>query len=258
MRIAACALSILVLSSAISFGQTTMYKLDTDVERANAHYQAGWEAYHVEDWDRAAKEFHQAIDIKPKFRLAYYGLGRSLMGLKRFGDAIKAYETCRGLYAAEAADKFHDAQEADIIRQQDLIALRSAINTLTDRTANQHNPVQAQNQVRQMRDTASKIQQRRDEINNNIDIVSEVPSFVSLALGSAYFREARLVDAEREYKASIESDPKAGEAWNNLAALYLITDRIQEADKAVTSAEKIGYSVNPGLKADIKKRKSGS
>jgi hypothetical protein len=37
-----------------------------------------------------------------------------------------------------------------------------------------------------------------------------------------------------------------------------MTDRIEDADKAATSAEKVGYAVNPGLKADIKRRKSGA
>jgi len=259
MRIAACALSILVLSASVSFAQTSMYRLDTDIDRANAHYKAGWEAFRSEDWDRAAREFQQAIDIKPNFRLAHYGLGRSLMGLKRFPEAIKAYETCRGLYASEAADKFRDAQEADIIRQQDLIALRSAINTLSERTTTLRNPAQAQNQIRLMRDTASKIQQRRDEINTNMDIVSEVPSFVSLALGSAYFRLSRFGDAEKAYKETITADPKAGEAWNNLAALYAFTGRFDEAAQAVEKGEKVGFNVNPGLKDEInKKRKKGS
>ena len=87
--------------------------------------------------------------------------------------------------------------------------------------------------------------------------MSEVPSFVWLALGSAYFRSNRLPEAEKAYKATIDLDPKSGEAWNNLAALYLITDRIDQADRAVVSAEKVGYPVNPELKADIKRRKSG-
>jgi hypothetical protein len=33
--------------------------------------------------------------------------------------------------------------------------------------------------------------------------------------------------------------------------------RIEQADKAVVSAEKVGYLVNPALKADIRRRKSG-
>ena len=58
-----------------------------------------------------------------------------------------------------------------------------------------------------------------------------VPSFVSLALGSAFFRLGRLADAEREYKATIAADPKTGEAHSNLAVVYLQTGRFDDAEK---------------------------
>ena len=48
-----------------------------------------------------------------------------------------------------------------------------------------------------------------------------------LALGSAYFRTEQFPDAEREYKAAIAVEPKSGEAFNNLAALYLQTESLQ-------------------------------
>jgi Flp pilus assembly protein TadD len=161
------------------------------------------------------------------------------------------------LYEGDASEKFRTAQEADQIRQSDLDQLKLAINALSSRTNN--NGVvsnAAQNQIRQLRDQAQRIQQKRDVINNNMTITSEVPSFVSLALGSSYFRSSRFTDAEREYKAAVNDDPKFGEAWNNLAALYLTTGRIDDADRAATTAEKVGYKVNPGLKEDIRRKKS--
>ncbi len=54
---------------------------------------------------------------------------------------------------------------------------------------------------------------------------------MSLALGSAYFRAERFADAEREYKAAIAADSKAGEAHNNLAVVYLQTGRYDEAEQ---------------------------
>ena len=59
-------------------------------------------------------------------------------------------------------------------------------------------------------------------------------------MGSAYFRLQQWPDAEREYKAAIAADPKSGEAFNNLAVVYLQTGRFKEADDAVKSAEKAG------------------
>ena len=101
---------------------------------------------------------------------------------------------------------------------------------------------------------AQRIQNKRDALNNNVDLSAQAPAFVSLALGAAYFRGERFADAERAYKKSLDADPKEGEAWNNLAVLYLFTNRIVEADRALTTAEKTGFKVNPALKDDINKR----
>ena len=83
-------------------------------------------------------------------------------------------------------------------------------------------------------------------------VENSVPAFVYLALGSAYFRTEQFPDAEREYRAAIAVEPKSGEAFNNLAALYLQTGRYKEADEAVKSAERAGFRVHPQLKQDIK------
>ena len=79
----------------------------------------------------------------------------------------------------------------------------------------------------------------------------ETPAEVSLALGSAYFRAGDLVSAEREWKAATAVNGKLGEAHNNLAALYAMTGRRQEAEEAVKQAERAGFHVNPQLKSDI-------
>ena len=92
----------------------------------------------------------------------------------------------------------------------------------------------------------------------DVPLQAAVPPFVTLALGSAYFRQERFADAEREYKLSVASDPKMGDAWNNLAVVYLMTSRYVDAESAVKAAEKAGYNVSPNLKDDIKRKKSGA
>jgi tetratricopeptide (TPR) repeat protein len=257
MRIVAVALTALVFSAAPSAAQTP-YQLNPDSDRARLHYRSGWEAFRIEHWDDAIKEFKAVVAIDAKYKLAYYGLGRSYMALKKFADAAAAYEECRDLYQSEASDKFRSAQEADRIRQGDLDQINLAISALTSRAGNTTSVATTSGQIRQLRDQAQRIQNKREVINNNLSLGSDVPAFVSLALGSAYFREAKFAEAEKALKETLDVDPKFGEAWNNLAALYLFTNRIEEADRAVASAEKVGYTVNPDMKADIKKRKAGS
>jgi Flp pilus assembly protein TadD len=78
------------------------------------------------------------------------------------------------------------------------------------------------------------------------------PAWLSLALGSAYFRSDKYADAEREYTNAIDVNPKFGEAHSNLAVLYLMSGRPKEAQTEIDAAEKAGFKVNPQLKADVK------
>jgi tetratricopeptide (TPR) repeat protein len=221
-----------------------------DAERAQQSYRLAWEYLESERWEDAAREFQHVISIDRKHKLAYYGLGRADMALKKFTDAAKAYETCRGLYEAQASDNFRNSQEADRMRQNDLEQLQIAISSLTARSGAQGQRGSTQLQISQLRAQMQRIQLRRDA-DRSFSLTSEAPAFVSLALGSAYFRSGRLGEAEREYKATIAADSKAGEAYNNLAVVYLETGRIEEAEKAVNTAEKTGFKVNPMLKDDI-------
>ena len=84
-----------------------------------------------------------------------------------------------------------------------------------------------------------------------------VALLVACATNRAYFRTDALPDAEREYRAAIEVDPRLGEAHSNLAVVYKTTGRFSEADSEIKAAEKAGFRVNPQLKEDVKKVLAG-
>ena len=83
------------------------------------------------------------------------------------------------------------------------------------------------------------------------------PAEALLSLGSAFFRNGDREQAEFEWKAAVEVNPKLGEAHNNLAVIYLQTGRFAEAEAAIKAAEKAGFRVNPQLKEDVRKAKAG-
>ena len=225
---------------------------------ANQHYKQGWEAMRAEHWGDAARQFQQAIDSDPKFILAYYSLGRAQMGLRDFSKAIAAYVRCRELYVASNGERYFN--ELDATRRLDdrLLELRTALNQ-----ANQRGGARSQTQsqtlmVREIQTQIDRLEQARDR-NLNLSLDTRVPYFVPLALGAAYFRSGRFADAEREYATALEANPASGETHNNMAVLYLVTGRLQNARAAVVSAEKVGFKVNPDLKDDIEKKlKAGS
>jgi tetratricopeptide (TPR) repeat protein len=221
-----------------------------DRQRARVQNRLGWESMRVEHWAEAAEAFRRAIDIDATFEYAYYGLGRAQLALKQYLEAIATLEKCRGLYRAQAGRQFSNAQEAQRYRRDRVIEIDEQIRLL------QTGPQSAQTQdlIRQFQNLRRDLQDRIDR-GNSITIENTVPAFVSLSLGSAYFRAGRLDDAEREYKATVAADPKSGEAFSNLAVVYLETNRIAEAEQALDSARNTGLRVNPQLEQAIKKRR---
>ncbi len=241
-------LAVLLVSAAQSPAQ-----LSADRQRAEMHYKEGWQALRAESWDEAAKEFRAAIELYPRMTLAYYGLGRAEMGRKHYPDAIHAYEQCRDIYIRDAGQRFSADADAMRARQDQQMELKEAVRQMTSGPQSQR----SQETARQMQNQMRLNQQNMDR-GLNVSIDASVPPFVSVALGSAYFRAERIADAEREYKIAVSTDPKLGEAWNNLAVVYATTSRYDDAERALKSAEKAGYNVNPNLKDDIKKKKAGS
>jgi tetratricopeptide (TPR) repeat protein len=233
--------------SVVAAAQYAPRQSNPNGERARKHYLSGWEHMRAEEFDQAAGEFRSAIELNPKFAIAYFSLGRAYQNLHRYSEAVQALTTSRDLYEAQASAKFNSQMEADRYRQDRLLELQDMRSQIlkgpqSDRT---------QNSARQVDDA---IRQTNEEKSRGTDIAIEnpVPSFVSLSLGSALFRAERLQEAEIAYKAAIKADQKAGEAHNNLAVLYLMQSRYTDAMTEVMAAEKNGFRVNPELKDEIR------
>ena len=233
--------------AALSVAGTAVAQATPERERARTHNRHGWELMTAESWERAASAFQQAVDIDNTFEDAYYGLGRAQIALRQYVAAIATLTTCRKLYIAQAGRHFTGQQEAQRYRQDRIVEIDEQIRQVQTMPPTS----QQQNQLRQLNN------QRRDIENaiargSSMTIDATVPPWVSLSLGSAYFRAARLEDAEREFKAAIASDSRFGEAHSNLAVVYLETERFKEALTAINAAKKMGFKVNPELERVIR------
>jgi tetratricopeptide (TPR) repeat protein len=192
----------------------------------------------AEKFERAAEEFAKAIERDPLMSLAHYQLGQAHMNLRRYPSAIKAYKDCleveRQLYTLKQTNRFEvEKQRDDEIRE-----LKSIIDRGTGRTP-----------------TVMSLEQRLRDLENQRSVVGGAfrpPAEVMLALGSAYFRSGDRDMAEAQWLAAIQANPKLGEAHNNIAVIYMQTDRLDQALEEVALAEKAGFKVNPQFKADLK------
>jgi tetratricopeptide (TPR) repeat protein len=215
-------------------------------ERAREPYLAGLEHMRQEAYDAARKAFEAAIGIDPAFEMAHYMLGRVHLAQKNYAPAVVALVRSRDLFDAQGSRQFVDKQEGQRHRRERLAELDDLISNL-QRAMPQ--TFQIREQIRQLEERKRQVQ----DLDRARDLAPDrrVPAFVSLSLGSAYFRSGKLADAEQAYKAAIAADPKTGEAHNNLAVVYFETGRYDQAKASLRAAEKAGVKVHPELKAQI-------
>jgi Tfp pilus assembly protein PilF len=228
---------------------------ERDQHAATQHFKLGMQALLTEHYDEAEREFRAAVRIDPLYDAAFYGLGQVYMATKRFDSAVKAYIAARDAFKSATAEEALASVTSDRRLKDQIDALKDYERNLTRQTAAQSNPA-ARGPIDRVRDQIKQLETRMGRRSGATP--PPVPAGLSMALGSAYFRLNQLEDAEREYKAAIDVNPSFGEAHSNLAVVYLVTGRIDEADTALKTAEKAGFKANPKLKDDIAAAKKKS
>jgi len=242
---------IATMTMAASLGAQTI--TDKQYREALGHFRAGMNALESEHYDKAETEFVAATRLDPQFDAAFYGLGQVYMRTHVYQKAVRAYVDCREAFKRNVADEAMGSVDADRRLQDQIKVLRDTVRNL-ERVSQASTSVNVSTSIIRLNDQINLLESRRTR--SIVGTTAPVPAGVSMALGSAYLRLGQHTDAEREYKAALAVDPKFGEAHSNLAVVYLMSGRYEQAEEEVQAAEKAGFRVNPNLKDDIRKRKA--
>jgi tetratricopeptide (TPR) repeat protein len=202
-----------------------------------------------ERYEQALQVYREAIQHDPTMMLAHYGAGQAQMALKQYPEAITSFKDARAAFEARAADVQEQRFANESARQDRIQLLRDRIRQLQERAVVAGSPQERERDVA-IQNYETQIQQLQ-RTEGGVGGTPPLPPGLTLALGSAYFRSGKMEDAEREYRAAIELQPKLGEPRNNLAVVLFLTGRAAEAQQQVLAAEKNGFKVASGLKKDI-------
>jgi tetratricopeptide (TPR) repeat protein len=233
-----CALSVSALAASGTGGTSQIPANEADRRSALTHYRSGQELLAAEQFAKAADAFSAAIALEPLLTDAHYGLGQAYMGLERFASAIQAFGR-----TIEAARALHDLRNRDRVAADRAIddELRELRDTLRRR---KDQPLR----VMQLEARISEVERSRSSLGQPF----ETPASVLLALGSAHYRNGDADAAEQHWSSAVRVNSKLGEAWNNLAVVYMTSGRKQDAEAAIKNAELAGFRVNPRLKDKIR------
>jgi tetratricopeptide (TPR) repeat protein len=220
---------------------------DRSHQEAMRHLRLGQENLRAEHWEQAATEFRAAVRLDPLLELAHYGLGQVFMATKRFPAAVNAFLDCRNAFTSLAARGASDGLDNEKRLMDQIQQLQDQKMLLQ---TGRLKAIDLSAQILKVDMMIRELQSRRYQTAEG---PVPTPPWISVALGSAYFRNGAMADAEREYREALRIDSKIGEAHNNLAVVSLLTGRYPEAEAEIKAAEAAGFRVNPQLKEDLKK-----
>jgi tetratricopeptide (TPR) repeat protein len=214
---------------------------------AEQAYRKGEEQMREESYERAIAHFRTAIGLDPTMSIAHYSLGQSWMALRRYPEAVEAYLGCKDSFERVASLSTQDKNAIEKSREDEIRELKDSLlrvqqGKIKGNTMSLEVGIEGRLRILE----ASRMRGHEERVG--------VPAPLLLALGSAYIRNGQLKEAEASYKEAVETDPKLGAAYSNLAVIYLKTERYAEARDAIRRAEQSGLLVNPALKAEIEQR----
>jgi len=246
MRFLMAATVVSFMAAGVASGQDKLAEIQRQESRG--HFDRGEALMTEESFDKAAAEFRLATRLDPEFSLAFFRLGQASMALHRYEDAAGAFETCRTTLQDRSLLVSRASGEARQQRIDDLLDVEAAIHRWGEAAPPTMITMRLQERKRQLE------QQQERQATAKV----EIPPELSIALGSAYFRLGRLEDAEREYATAIGDGDRTGAAHNNIAVIFMMTGRLDEATAALRQAEAAGFLVNPRFREDLKDRVASS
>lgn len=227
---------------------------DNERSRAQNHLRVGQDLMRAEQYEEAAGEFRKAVALDPLLVLAHFNLGQANMALKRYPDAVNAYLGCESAVTRLSGLDMAAREERDRENRDEIQELKSLYRTLEREASRQqggqgvdYQMVKIDERIRLLEDMRLKGQE-----------AMRVPPEVYVGLGSAYFRQNNLKDAEGAYGRAVSGNKKLGAAHNNLAVIYMLSGRYPEANASIKAAEQAGFRVDPRLKADLKSREGAT
>jgi len=227
---------------------------DVARDRAQTHLRAGQDMMRSEQYEEAADQFRKAVELDPLLVLAHYNLGQSYMALKRYPDAVKAYQACESAVTHLGGMDMASREDRDRQNRDEIQELKSLARTLESEASRQQGGEGVDAQLVKIDERIRMLESMRLKGQES----TRVPPEVYVGLGSAYFRQNNLGEAESAYTKAVSGNNKLGAAHNNLAVIYMLSGRYPQAHASISAAEKAGFRVDPRLKADLKSREGGT
>lgn len=216
-----------------------------EVKKAGRLYQKGARSLQTGSVEQAEQLFREALTVVPALPEAHIGLGHIYVQRSDFKNALQEYSLARDGYA-EIGSALLDIQSKRYNDTASQISdLQDSINQITS-TSNPSPQVSLQ--VSRLQNTIAQLEAVQPPDKDN---VGRPPAEVFFYIGNAQFRLGQLDEAVGSWEQCAELNPKYAMVFNNLALGYWQQGKLAEARSSLTTAEELGFPVNPQFKLDL-------
>jgi len=243
-------------------GQKRFMLNEKDAEKfriAKRLYDKGEQLFIKEKFKKAETTFKECLEKFPKYANADYYLARiyyredNLTGaLEHIEKATDNYEFIAGLGVNTQLEyleklRFQKQQvEEDIRNLQQLSS--SGGSGRSSGTNREASDIQTR-----LAAAEKTLQILKDRLRAPIPDLKQVPAEFHYVHGNILFKLKKYSEALNRYLETVKTDPTHGNAYNNLANLYYMAGKYQQALFYLQKAESCGAKINPRFKQTLYK-----
>jgi tetratricopeptide (TPR) repeat protein len=223
------------------------------LRRANSLCAKASKSFKENDISKASEQFEEALKLVPDMPDAHVGLGNIAMKQKDYEGALRRYNA-----AKESIGRF-----TELLKSKEFEAMRDGqheSDVLNDMIQQSKTPSVAgkmsEAQARNLEVTLPNAKADADRVATKRPAISpdqKVPAQLYFLAGNAAFRLNRRDEALQNWENCIRVDPDFAPVYNNLAVLYFLMSRLDDAAASVATAERLGVTVSPQFKQDLAK-----
>jgi hydroxyacylglutathione hydrolase len=219
-----------------------------EYKSAEKYLQKGINSFHNGNLKNAEKQFLKCLEKFPQYAEAHFFLSQIFYQKGELSNALIRIEKAKHDSEAMAKILLNAEKEAESQKRVKRLELERQMGNLRTEWELQDSTCVL----------TAAINATRSEINafEGQEVVSIAPSSAIPANyfylhGNIFFRLKDYDNARKQYLAAVQIDPKHGEAYNNLANLYYMSHRYDEALDCLSQSISSGAKINDNLKAAI-------
>ncbi len=204
---------------------------------AKRMFEKGQDCFLKEKYDKAEEALLQCLENFPNYSQADYFLSQIYYQKGDFGKALEHIEKAKANYKFMAdllvASQQKYLDELRIEKQE----LQSALPSITNKE--------------EIERTRKKIDVINSRLTEPMPLVSEMSADYYYFNGNIFMKMKKFNDAHANYIEALKLNPLHGNASNNLASLYFMIKKYQQALDYLNQAEANGVKINPEFKKAI-------